>query len=231
MQHGARQQKRLAKQKTKRNEKQRQLARTNSSNPTIRLGAADSWPIVASLAPNNLWDLGMGQLVLARRAPGGKLACAVFLVDVYCLGVKNAFWRMMDNAAYKESIAKLDRCGRLQEVTPEFFAKLVYGAVEYAQSAGFGPHPDYRTARLLLAGIDPSRCPDEFEFGKNGKPLYIEGPDDGSLPQIRAFRNRLDAAADGPTLRLDRPSPALLALHDEPEEEAIPPDDADDDER
>ncbi|HEV3003908.1 MAG TPA: hypothetical protein VGX78_05575, partial [Pirellulales bacterium] len=52
---------------------------------------------------------------------------------------------------------------------------------------------------------------------KNGSPLYIEGPDDGSLPQIRAFHKRVDGAGGGPTLRLDRPSPALLALHDEPD--------------
>jgi hypothetical protein len=53
---------------------------------------------------------------------------------------------------------------------------LVFGAVDYAQSFGLSPHSDFRHARRLLDGIDPTLCADRFEFGQDGKPLYIRGP-------------------------------------------------------
>jgi len=175
-QHGAREQKRLAKQKAKREAKRRQVARRNSPDPTIRLKEADGWPIVASLVPENLWTMGLGNLIVARKMPDGQLACAVFLVDVYCLGVKNALWTILGQSEFHALCRKLDDQGQLAQVTPEYFAKLVYCAADFGQSLGFPPHRDFRYAQRLLAGIDPSQCPDEFEFGQEGRPLYIRGP-------------------------------------------------------
>ena len=31
---------------------------------------------------------------------------------------------------------------------------------------------------MLLVGIDPSLSTDRFEFGKDGKPFYVQGPND-----------------------------------------------------
>jgi hypothetical protein len=77
-------------------------------------------------------------------------------------------------------------------VPPEYFAKLVYRAVDYAQSLGFPPHRDFRHAQRLLGGIDPSQCPDEFEFGQDGKPHYIRGPSE-SMEKARAIAERVQA--------------------------------------
>jgi hypothetical protein len=212
-QHGARQQKRLAKQKAKRDQKKRQLARVTSDNPMISLREADSWPIMATLVPEGLWESGLGQLVIARRAPSGKIACGVFLVDVFCLGVKDAFWKLMGSAEYETLIDKIEAHGRLREVTPEYFSKLVHCAADYAQSLGFAPHHDFRAARLLLAGIDPSLCLDELEFGKDGKPFYIRGPNE-SLARARAICDRMQELGGHYMVGLDPDNSMPLALVD-----------------
>ena len=46
---------------------------------------------------------------------------------------------------------------------------------EYAGKAGFKPHPDYLKAKKLLNGI-PIDENQKFDFGRDGKPLYIQGP-------------------------------------------------------
>ena len=79
---------------------------------------------------------------------------------------------------------------KMRAVTPACLAKIVKGAVEYAQSFGFPPHPDYRHASTLLEGIDPSTCPNEFTFGRDGKPFYIQGPNE-SFAQAEAIAQRL----------------------------------------
>ena len=96
-------------------------------------------------------------------------------MDVYCLGVKNAFWKIMSESEYSDVLKKAGRVGRLLEVEPAYLVKLVQDAVQYAAATGIPPHADYSHARLLLAGIDPSVCRDTFEFGQDGKPFYVRG--------------------------------------------------------
>jgi hypothetical protein len=189
----ARRQKQLAKKKAKRDDKRTQMARQTSDNPMIRLAAAESWPIVDALVPEGLWTSGIGQLLITRRLPDGRLAVANFLVDVYCLGVKNAYWNIISEWEFDELRRKLEGLGPLHSATPEQFAKLVLGAVDYAQAIGIAPHPDYGHARLLLAGIDPSKCEDTFTYGRDGKPLFINGPHD-SPEKIKVIMHKVQLA-------------------------------------
>jgi hypothetical protein len=191
--HGAREQKKAAKQKAKRNARRKQLARASSPDPTVRLKHAEDWPIVACLVPEELWVSGLGQMILARRLPDGQVAVAAFLVDEFCLGIKNAFWQVGTAGQLNEAIERIEEHGPLWKASPEYFSKLVHCAADYAQELGFAPHRDFRHARLLLAGIDPSRCREEFEFGQNGRPLYIQGPGE-SPDKVRSIIARVQAA-------------------------------------
>ena len=69
--HGARQQKRVAKQKAKRAAKRQVVLGRTSRDPSIRLQRADKWPVVQALVGAQLWDEGIGYLVIARQDPEG----------------------------------------------------------------------------------------------------------------------------------------------------------------
>jgi hypothetical protein len=189
----ARRQKQLAKKKAKREEKRSQLIRQSSDNPIIRLAAAASWPVMDALVPDDLWKQGIGTLVLSRRCPDGRVAFAGYLVDTYCLGAKNAYWKIAPESEYRNHLQKVRRVSRMVSVAPEYFAKVVNDAVEYAKSFGFPPHQDYGHARMLLEGIDASACSDTFEFGKDGKPFFINGPFD-SEEKIKVIMQRVQQA-------------------------------------
>ena len=81
----------------------------------------------------------------------------------------------------------------MSAIAPACLVKIVTGAVEYAQSFGFPPHRDYRHASMLLAGIDPSTCPEQFTFGRAGKPFYVQGPNESSA-QAAAIMQRVQEA-------------------------------------
>ena len=191
--HGARQQKRLAKQKAKRLAKRSILDRRNSKDPTIRLERADKWPIVQTLVGAQIWNDGIGYLMIARQESEGRLVSAVFLVDVYCLGVKNAFWTAGNREDIEDMIRQMDQAQRMRAITPACLAKIVKEAIEFAQSFGFPPHPDYRHASILLDGIDPSACPNKFTFGRDGRPFYIQGPNE-SPAEVKAIIQRTQDA-------------------------------------
>lgn len=113
-------------------------------------------------------------LLLARALPRGELAGASFLVDVRCLGVKNAFHRGVSPQEW----AQLVQSFSFQETDPACLRKLVEGAVDYARDLGFAAHPDYAGAARLFGSIKAAACPLRYSDGKEGKPVYMSGPDD-----------------------------------------------------
>jgi hypothetical protein len=191
--HGAKDQKRAAKQKAKRMAKRAVLFQRDSKDPTVRLQRADKWPVVQALVWDKLWEDGFGYVLIARRDLEGRIVFAVFLVDVWCLGVKDTFWRAGTSADLEEMIKRIRTTGTMGAIAPACLAKIVTGAVEYAQSFGFPPHPDFRHASKLLDGIDPSSCPSEFKFGRGGRPFYVQGQFESSA-EAAAIMQRVQSA-------------------------------------
>jgi hypothetical protein len=191
--HGARQQKKVAKQKAKRSDKRSDLIRRSSNDPTVRLQRAEKWPVVHALVGENLWEVGIGYLVIARQEAEGRLIFGVYLVDVYCLGVKNAFWHAGTNGDFKDLIRKMEVTQTMSPISPACLVKIVKGSVDFALSFGLRPHPDYRHAAMLLEGIDPATCSQEYTFGRDGKPFYIQGPNE-SPEAVSAILGRIHAA-------------------------------------
>jgi hypothetical protein len=174
--HGARQQKKVAKQKAKRSSKGSKLAKQSSKDPTVRLERADKWPVVQALVADEIWDEGVGYAMIARQESEGRVAWGAYLVDTLCLGVKNAFWDVGTRADLNFLVEQMEFTQQMRLVSPADLVKLVQGAVEFAHSFGFRPHPDYRHASRLLEGIDTSTCAEEFTFGSEGAPFYRQGP-------------------------------------------------------
>jgi len=54
----------------------------------------------------------------------------------------------------------------------------VEDVVKYALTLGFSPNQDYKMAARVFGGIDPKESTRKFEFGHQGKPFFIAGPND-----------------------------------------------------
>jgi hypothetical protein len=182
-------QKQLAKKKAKRDDKRREVARRTSPDPTIALAQIAKTPVYDAQIPASM-EQGIGVALLARRLPDGHIAFASYLLDTYCLGVKDAFWRIASPGEYAEHLEQMQHATATRKVSGDTLAKLVFGAVEFARSYGFAPHVDFRHAAKLLEGLNPAAGGEEFEFGQNGKPFYIQGPHD-SLARIKQIMGRL----------------------------------------
>ena len=140
------------------------------------LWAASVSPIHECLVPRDIFDRGIGDVIISRRMPDGSISASVFLVDTFCLGVKDCFFTNVPRSKYEERIMHLEQNENLEKVAPEYAAKLVENAVAYAKGLGFKPHEDYSMVKKIFGNIDPSLCPTEFEFGEDGKPFYVSGP-------------------------------------------------------
>jgi hypothetical protein len=130
----------------------------------------------------SLFDTGMGYVVVSRFKSDGQVESGVFLLDVFCLGVKNAFFTRLSQSEYESRLVQraFAKDGS-QPLTPACARKLVHDAVAYAQNLGFAPHPDYKKACRVFGGISAAECSEVFTFGKAGRPCFVQGPDDSEL--------------------------------------------------
>ena len=130
--HGARQQKKLAKHKAKHGQKRAILDRTSSKDPNPPTSRRGEMAGAQSTSSAELWSEGLGYLAIARQDAGGMLVFGVYLVDVLCLGVKDAFWRT-GAEDFKELIERMNETQKLVPIPPAGLVKIVRGAVEFAR--------------------------------------------------------------------------------------------------
>jgi hypothetical protein len=123
-----------------------------------------------------LFEAGLGHALVSRLLPNGRIAVAGFLLDVFCLGVKDAYAKAMSPQEFREHLKMMQRVAPLERKDPSFVRKLVESAEAWAAGIGFSAHPDYRVARQLFNDIVAENCPDEFVFGRDGKPFFVQGP-------------------------------------------------------
>ena len=177
-----RRQKKLEAKRTKRKEQVRDVARLKSSGVGERMLAGCRWPVTESRVSDTLWTEGIGYAVLVRRGPSGTTAMSLFLLDVYCLGVKNVVMKAESEHSISALLAQMTEQGtRWTKVSPEHVRKLVESSVASALNLGLAPHRDCAAAMKLFGDIDASQCSTEFVFGCEGKPRYISGPNDSRL--------------------------------------------------
>ena len=175
MAHGATKfQKYLARKRQKEAERSERTAGA-AAGRTDRIADA---PIHECLVPAGLFEEGIGNLVFSRSLADGRIALGVFLVDVFCLGVKNALFAVVTREEYSRRTQNWSPEEDLQPMEPSCFRKLVEGAVTYARNLGLHPHADYAEARWIFGDVDAMTCTRNFEYGHKGKPLYISGPNE-----------------------------------------------------
>jgi hypothetical protein len=147
-----------------------------------------NWPIHESWIPVELWENGIGQVIIARKNNQGDIAVGIYLIDTYCLGIKDCFIRLTNEYEYQNMLENLSySCGEMERVEPSYANTLIIKASEYANQLGFKPHSDFVKARSLLKGI-PLDENQVFSFGKDGKPLYIQGPHESSADVKRILK-------------------------------------------
>jgi hypothetical protein len=145
----------------------------------------------------NLFEIGIGHLVISRFKSGGRVEAGVFLVDVYCLGVKDGYFVQLHESEYEDRLlSRVFKEGR-EPLTPACARKLLEGAVAYARQFGLEPHADYKAAAKVLGGISVENCSRTFTYGKDGKAFYVQGPYDSPSRASQIMHQLRTRAGEG----------------------------------
>lgn len=134
---------------------------------------------------------GIANVAVAKQMPNGMLAIGYFLVDIWCLGIKDAFYELNSDGARMRAIIDNSEAPGIP-ITYEDARSLIFGALNYAKEIGFAPHKDWEMSRLIL---EPERSFDDaYIFGHDGKPHYVNGPYDLKERDVKAIINKVTQA-------------------------------------
>ena len=98
-------------------------------------------------------DSGLAVIVVARRQPDGNIVFGNYLVDYYCLGLKNTYFNVdIAPGEFRRSMLPrmFEDAGPPMEISPALAHEIIYGAIEYADRYGFKPQRDFRNSQYVL---------------------------------------------------------------------------------
>ncbi|MGF1568699.1 MAG: DNA-binding response regulator [Nodosilinea sp.] len=150
--------------------------------------SAAQWLLKNKARKGNQSAKGLAQIIITRQARN-RLLVGSYLVDYWCLGVKNVIPpRKMGSS---ESILFVKSCAErfaepFIEISLAQAQSIVYGAIDYAHGLGFEPHRDFNANAQAHLGLRPdSLIP--IKFGKDGQPFFMSGPYDDSEKILRTL--------------------------------------------
>ncbi|MFT5083326.1 MAG: hypothetical protein ACI9Y1_001368 [Lentisphaeria bacterium] len=191
--------------KLEKKNKKRKLVKKLLDNSVRSMHKASDWceyPIHECLMPKSIAETGIGYVIVTRKTPDGSIAVSAFVVDVYCMGVKNALFKVAGEHEYENTLKPrlTERSGEeiFEHVHPSCARKLVEGAVHYAKELGIAPHQDYKNAKGIFGSVDAGSCAEKYVYGgNNGKPYYIRGPNESVVEAKRIVSQLKMKCGDG----------------------------------
>ena len=142
--------------------------------------AARKVPVFECLINEGWQEGGMAQIMVARQKQHGNLIVGVYIVDTFCLGLKNTlFYENLSPYEYETQKKRVAQSSQQhwEKIAPNTCFNLIYGAIEYAEDLGFQPNKDFDVTEYILDDIESIEF-EEIEFGRDGKPYYFAGPYD-----------------------------------------------------
>ena len=124
---------------------------------------------------------GIVSVLVARQHRRGKVSVTGYLVDVYCLGVKDVVGpKVMDEGDLRAYVRMYFLVYQAPAVAApiEMARELVWGAVAYARELGFDPHPDFEQVSGELGAWEPTG---DVRFGREGQPYFVQGVRDNAM--------------------------------------------------
>jgi hypothetical protein len=156
----------------------------------LRVSGHREWPDGDTAYPETG---GLVGVLIAREDRNQQISICGYLLDVYCLGVKNVLgperMRRGDLSSFSRSFFSGWAAGGVPAPI-ELARELVLGVAKYAHTLGFRPHADFEQARGHLGEWEG---PGAIRFGCEGTPTFTEGPYDDAVVVLRTLEESVGA--------------------------------------
>lgn len=160
---------------------------------------ARSLPIYECWINSDWEDSGMATIIIARRHTNGNITFCLYLVDLLCLGVKDTGYKFnVTESEYRDFLERyLDRM-EIEMIDCALVHNIILSGVEFAEEYGFKPHKDFTSVTEFMLEEDNDDIElIEIECGKDGKPMYVQGPYDDDVKANKIMKQLEHSAGTG----------------------------------
>lgn len=168
---------------------QRSIHESASERPASMLRRAREFPFLGAWVQRDWQQYGIASMIVARTQPDDNITFGRFLVDTFCVGLKDTFFgvNVEPNQFHNDALPRLYQGEPPVSVSVELAHEIIYGAIEFAEAIGFRPHRLFNRTRNILDTADAQPRSGVIEFGHGGVPTYVPAPGDNQ----RMVLNRL----------------------------------------
>jgi len=147
-------------------------------------------PIGECLVNEDWHEDGLAHVFVVREHSNENVTVGVYLVDIYCLGLKDTMFKFnVSTIEYEELVDTLSQEIDFISIDYVLAHNIIYGGIEYAEDYGFSPHSDFnKTTQFILEEDDDDVEYLDLEFGHNGKPLLIVHEDQPYLGHLETLK-------------------------------------------
>lgn len=121
------------------------------------------------------YEMGMANIFVTREHSNGNKTIGMYLVDTYCLGVKDTHYLFnITDKEFEEIKEQTSEQLELIDEKYELIHNIIFGGIDYAEEYGFKPHKDFKLTKYILDDDENVELID-IEFGLKGKPAVFVG--------------------------------------------------------
>lgn len=160
---------------------------------------ARSLPIHECWVNSDWKDSGMANIIVSRRHTNENITFCIYLVDLLCLGVKDTHFKFnVTETEFRDFIERMEERMPVEIIDYVLAHNIILSALEFAEEYGFKPHKDFTpTTEFMLEEDNDEIELIEIECGKNGKPLYVQGPFEDAAKANKIMKQLEHSAGQG----------------------------------
>lgn len=161
---------------------------------------ARTLPIYECLISSEWETESLLNIFVAREHSNGNVSVCFYLVDIYCLGVKESFFYFNISKSDYEDLIHYSDDPEDQVKTVDYTTvhNILFAALEFADDYGFKPCKLYDTVtKYFLAEDDDSIELMDIVCGRNDKPVYIQSEMESHVEATRIIDTLEKTAGQG----------------------------------
>lgn len=149
------------------------------------------FPIYECKVLKNWEEVGISPVYVSRELTKDSYVFISYLVDFWCLGVKDTVLKFGISKADLKYI--YSRSDNLETVSYQDARSLILGAIDFAKEINIAPHSSWN--RIPSSFIEAHLTYEKkFSFGQDGKPYYFSGPHDYELYNVEEIISKVSEA-------------------------------------
>jgi hypothetical protein len=159
------------------------------------------FPIYECKVLKNWGETGISPIYVSRELTKDSYVFISYLVDFWCLGVKDTTLKFGISKSDLEHI--YSRSDDLETISYQDARSLIIGATDFAKTINIAPHSSWNgiPSSFIEAHLAYEK---KFSFGQDGKPYYVSGPHDYELYDVEEVINKVSEANGHYTVHIER---------------------------